>query len=288
MVESLKPIKIVNSLAEMTETSSSVRGRGQKIGLVPTMGYLHAGHQALIEEAARVCDFVIVSIFVNPLQFGPGEDLERYPRNIERDMEIARQAGAGLLFVPAAADITPLDLMFSVDPGPLKDVLCGQYRPGHFEGVCTIVLKLLHVTRPDFAIFGWKDAQQFVILRKMVQDLNVPVELAALETIREPDGLALSSRNAYLNEDERGAAPAISRELAAIRDALLANPEQPVLPIIEQAKDDLNTLPGLRVQYIELTTLNTLRPLAVAEPGNSLLAAAVFAGSARLIDNVRF
>jgi pantoate--beta-alanine ligase len=288
MAEMMTDLQIVTSLSEMTAISASARESGKKIGLVPTMGYLHDGHRALIEEASRGCDFVIVSIFVNPLQFGPGEDLDRYPRDLQRDMNVAARAGAALLFVPGPEEFTPLDLLFAIDPGPMKEVLCGQFRPGHFEGVCTIVLKLFNVTRPDVAFFGWKDAQQFIILQKMVKDLNVPVDLKAVETVREGDGLAMSSRNAYLSAEERACAPAISRVLSATREQLLKDPDASVTAVIDEAKEDLNSIHGMRVQYMELVSKNSLRPINAVDQGNTLLATAVFVGEARLIDNTRF
>lgn len=269
--------------------------------LVPTMGFLHEGHLSLVRAARAWADGgvgdaasgdvrdkgkVLVSIFINPLQFGPGEDFEKYPRDFQRDFDLLEQAGADLVFLPEAADMTPGNMIFKVDPGRMGDVLCGRYRPGHFEGVATIVTKLFQATRPGRAIFGWKDAQQFLLLRKMVRDLNIPVELQALETMRESDGLAMSSRNSYLTPGQRAAAPAIHAALKRVRQQVDAG-ELNTGKLLGELRRSLSADPLLKLEYAEAVSMDALEPVDTVAPGNTLIAVAVFAGDTRLIDNIR-
>lgn len=278
-------MKIVKSATEMTrlaETWSYHSG----CAIVPTMGALHEGHLALVSRAKSAADRVIVSIFVNPLQFGPGEDFDRYPRNLERDSELLQSAGADIVFSPNADVMTPADMRVTVDPGPMGDVLCGQYRPGHFRGVCTIVSKLFHITRPGQAYFGWKDAQQFIILRKMVQDLNLPVAMHGVDTKRESDGLAMSSRNAYLKPEERRAATVLSEALEKARVSY-SNGQNSTAYLVVQIQETIAAEPLARLQYCEARSMDTLEPVDSVLPGNTLIAVAAHFGETRLIDNIR-
>lgn len=267
------------------------RGRAD-IALVPTMGALHAGHAALIRRAARLAPRVVVTVFVNPLQFGPGEDLARYPRDLAGDAALAREAGATCMFAPGADDLTPAGAPFSVDPGPMADALCGASRPGHFRGVATIVAKLFHLVSPRVAVFGWKDAQQLLLLRRMAVDLDFGVEIAGMDTVREPDGLALSSRNRYLSPPERRRAPAMARGLAAAGELARAAAEQGRTADARELEDTvagaMEREGGFRVDYVSCVDAHTLESVdGVAPGGRALLAAAGWIGATRLIDNVR-
>lgn len=257
-----------------------------RTALVPTMGALHAGHLKLVKAARTGSDRVIVSIFVNPLQFGPSEDFDRYPRDLQGDMERLAAAGADLLFAPDVREFTPASMRFFVDPGALGERLCGQYRPGHFRGVATIVSKLFQVVRPGQAFFGWKDAQQFVLLRKMVHDLNMPLTLHGVETERELDGLAMSSRNLYLTPAQRAAAPAIFQALSQAKARADAG-ELQTGSLLQSIRDTLALQPELRLQYAEAVAMDTLDPIDNVIRGNTLIAVAVHAGGTRLIDNVQ-
>lgn len=254
--------------------------------LVPTMGALHEGHLEIVRAAKGRNGRVVVSIFVNPLQFGPSEDFGRYPRNLDRDAELLAQAGADVLFSPDAEAITPPGMLFSVDPGPMADVLCGRYRPGHFRGVATIVTKLFQVVRPGHAYFGWKDAQQFILLSKMVRDLNIPVQMHGRETVREPDGLAMSSRNAYLNGKQRAAAPVLYRALENARN-IATEGGHDAESLLQGIRQEIDSEPLLKLQYAEAVSLETLEPVDTVVPGHTLVAVAAYAGDTRLIDNVR-
>jgi pantoate--beta-alanine ligase len=262
-----------------------MRAAGERIALVPTMGYLHEGHLALLDRAAGAADRVVLSIFVNPLQFGPGEDLGRYPRDLERDLALAAERGATLAFVPDEGEMYPEGTPeVTVDPGPMADRLCGAFRPGHFRGVLTVVAKLFHVVRPDVAVFGLKDFQQAVLVRRMVRDLDLPVEIDLAPTTREEDGLAMSSRNALLSTDERMQAAGIHRALLRIRERFAAG-ETDARVLAGEAREELGRYPLLRPQYVEIVDAETLDRVERAGPG-SVAAAAVHAGETRLIDNV--
>lgn len=264
------------------------RTAGKPIAFVPTMGYLHKGHAALIRRAAELADIVVVSVFVNPLQFGPNEDFERYPRNPGGDIAIAEPAGATHFFMPEAQELTPPDLTTRIDPGPLADALCGTSRPGHFAGVTTIVAKLLNVVQPSVAVFGWKDAQQLVILRKMAKDLSIPVQLEGVETVRERDGLALSSRNSYLTSEQRQQAPVLYRALSEAREKAQSAGEVSAAELVAEIRNKIESESAARIDYISIVRLDDLKPLEAVEPGNTMIALAAFLGSTRLIDNVRF
>jgi pantoate--beta-alanine ligase len=266
---------------------TAARGRGQRIGLVPTMGALHDGHAQLIAECRREAEMVAVSIFVNPTQFGPGEDLDRYPRSLDDDVRRCEAAGASLVFAPTVGTVYPNGSVstFVEVPG-LSDVLEGASRPGHFRGVATVVLKLLEIVQPDLAVFGQKDYQQQLLVRRLVEDLHVPVVVRTMRTVREPDGLALSSRNRYLKSEERQAAVVLYRALLAAKHGVKAG-EQDADRIRQILRDTLESQPAVKVDYAEVAdgeTLEPLRDLGKGRPAVALLAARV--GSTRLIDNM--
>jgi pantoate--beta-alanine ligase len=256
---------------------------GCTIGLVPTMGYLHDGHASLIRRAAADNDKVVVSVFVNPMQFGVSEDLAEYPRDIERDGDVCRQNGVHLLFSPDAGELYPDGFCSFVDMSGLTDALCGRSRPALFRGVCTVVAKLFHIIQPHTAYFGQKDAQQLAIIRRMTADLNLPVNIVGCPVVREPDGLALSSRNKHLNPAERKAALCLSAGLAEGR-RLLENGETDVRRIKAAVRAPMEAEPLARVDYAELVDADGMRPAAAAHRP-LLCAAAVFIGATRLIDN---
>jgi pantoate--beta-alanine ligase len=259
-------------------------GRGQKVGLVPTMGALHEGHASLIRAARGETGLVVVSIFVNPTQFGPGEDLSRYPRPLEKDLDICRREGADVVFTPSAGEMYPEGFATSVCVAGMSEKMCGAFRPGHFDGVCTVVAKLLAIVAPDLAYFGEKDAQQLAIIRRMAADLNLPPEIRGCPIVREPDGLAMSSRNAYLSADERRRAPALS---AALADAklMLAAGERDAAKVAAAVRRRLEAAAGLELQYVAVVDPDTLADLTrIAD--KVLVAVAAKVGAARLIDNV--
>lgn len=253
------------------------------VGFVPTMGALHAGHESLVTRARRECASVVVSIFVNPLQFAPHEDFDRYPRTPEADARRLRAAGADVLFMPSRHEMYPAGVQVAVAPGALARYLEGERRPGFFEGVATVVLKLFNFIRPDAAYFGQKDAQQLAVVARMVADLDVPVKIVACPTVREPDGLAVSSRNAYLDERERRTAPHLYRALQQIARSL-AGGERSVAAAVAQAEAEL---PPLKLEYLAVVEPAVFEPLTSAPPHARLLAVgAAYAGATRLIDNI--
>jgi pantoate--beta-alanine ligase len=260
------------------------RGRGLRVGLVPTMGALHEGHASLIRAARAECGRVVVSVFVNPTQFGPGEDLSRYPRPIEKDMALCRREGADLVFNPPAAEMYPDGAATTIHVAGLGEKMCGAFRPGHFDGVCTVVAKLLDIAQPDVAYFGEKDAQQLAVVRRMVADLDLPVEVCGCPLVREPDGLALSSRNAYLSAEDRRRALALSAALAEVRAALLAG-ERRAAPLRDRLRGQLQAAEGVELQYAVVVDPDTLDDLDRIED-RVLAAVAARVGSTRLIDNV--
>ncbi len=251
------------------------------------MGALHGGHyEGLIPAARARAERVCVSIFVNPTQFGPGEDYERYPRSLQSDLEGCEAQGVDVVFAPAPDAIYPPGYQTYVSVEELTEPLCGHSRPGHFRGVTTVVLKLLMLAQPTVAVFGWKDAQQLLAIRRMVEDLNVPTEIVGVETVREPDGLAISSRNQYLTPEQRAAAPQIHKGLRAAAEAF-ASGERDIETLLGLARRRIASAGLPRIDYLEARSLKTLAPLARAEPGNTLIAVAVYLGKARLIDNIR-
>lgn len=249
---------------------------------MPTMGALHEGHLSLVDRARELADGVVVSVFVNPTQFGPDEDYEAYPRDLEGDLEMAETRGAHLVFAPPASEMYPREQSIWVDPGPLADRMCGRERPGHFRGVLTVVLKLLHVVQPDVAVFGRKDFQQAVLIRRMTEELNLPVEIAAAPVVREEDGLAMSSRNEYLSEDEREAARSLSGALRQVRRAFGEGERDPGR-LAGLARDVMEEA-GAEVEYVEIVDPAGLDRVERAD-GDSVCAVAAHVGDTRLIDN---
>jgi pantoate--beta-alanine ligase len=275
---------VLDSPRAMTAWSEAARGRGERVALVPTMGYLHEGHLALVREARRHADLVGVSIFVNPTQFGPNEDLGRYPRDLAGDLAKLAGAGADVTFVPPAAAMYPAGYQSFVQVRELEKGLCGDRRPGHFVGVATVVLKLLNIARPHVALFGEKDYQQLMVVRRMVRDLDVPVEIVAVPTLREADGLAMSSRNSYLSAPDRARAAALYRGLSAARTRHAAG-ERRAPALIEAAAAEIGPAVD-RVDYIEVRDAETLAPVDPVD-GPAVVLVAAFVGTTRLIDNVR-
>jgi pantoate--beta-alanine ligase len=257
---------------------------GLRVGLVPTMGALHAGHVSLLRAARAETGLVVVSIFVNPTQFGPHEDFNRYPRPFREDLEVCGREGVALVFAPAADDVYPPGYCTYVTTEGLQDTLCGASRPGHFRGVCTVVLKLFNIVRPNVAYFGQKDAQQALIIRRMVADLNVPVAVRVCPTVREPDGLALSSRNQYLDPEQRRQAVVLSAALAETRDRVAAG-ERDGAAVRKALADRVAQTRGATLDYAAVVSAETLRPVDRLE-GTVLLALAVKFGGTRLIDNM--
>jgi pantoate--beta-alanine ligase len=277
-------MEILTTARLMRERAAAARAAGRRLGLVPTMGALHAGHLSLIERARRDGTFVVVSIYVNPLQFGPREDLASYPRDPDGDARKTRQAGADVLFVPADGEIHLPGHRTRVEVEGMQDVLCGRSRPGHFRGVTTVVAKLFALVAPDAAYFGEKDAQQLRIIRHMARDLHSGVEVIGCPTVREADGLALSSRNAYLSPAERRAAPVLNRALGAAAARARAG-ERDAAGLAALVRDAIAAEPLARLDYAEAVDAATLEPVATIDRP-VLLAAAAWFGRARLIDNV--
>ncbi|WP_119695736.1 pantoate--beta-alanine ligase [Microbacterium halotolerans] len=276
-------MKIIRTIAEVRATVAEVRASGSTVSLVPTMGAFHEGHLSLMRTARAQNEFVVVSLFVNPTQFGANEDLGSYPRDEERDARLAREAGADVLFVPPASEVYPDGFATTIHVSGITDVLCGAVRgPGHFDGVATVVAKLFGIVAPDVAYFGQKDAQQVVVVRRLVRDLNFPVRIEACPIVREPDGLAMSSRNAYLDAASRERATALNRALDAA-EALVRSGERRAAPVLAAARGVLVGW-GIDPEYVELRDPDDL--VALDEIGDrSMLAVAARVGTARLIDN---
>lgn len=274
----------VTGAGELRAWRRAQREQGRRVGFVPTMGFLHEGHLGLIDAARAASDTVAVSIFVNPLQFAPSEDLARYPRNLARDRALSRERGAALLFVPDAGTMYPPGSDVRVVPGPLGDRWEGAMRPGHFTGVLTVVAKLFHLVEPDVACFGQKDIQQATLVRRMVRDLDWPLRIEVVPISRESDGLALSSRNVYLAPEERGQALGLSRSVRAAADAF-ASGERSAARLEDLARRELASYPGLTVDYIAIVEPEDLTPVDAIEHG-TIVAIAGRVGSTRLIDNV--
>ena len=274
--------EVVSGIAEIRARLARVRAGS--VGLVPTMGALHRGHEALLEAARRANDFVVVSIFVNPIQFDRKEDLANYPRTMEQDLQSCSRHGVDLVFAPSATDLYPGEQLTFVESPLLSAHLCGAHRPGHFRGVATVVLKLFNIVQPDRAYFGEKDAQQLAIIRRMVEDLNVPVAVVSVATIREPDGLALSSRNRHLTSRERSIAPVLSRALRRAA-ATVERGERSVAAIRESAMAMFDSFPEARVEYFEVVDPVTMQPVTIVT-GPVLIAGAIWIGATRLIDNI--
>ena len=276
-------MQVLSTVHEMRAACRAVRKSGQSLALVPTMGALHAGHIALVRAARAKCDVVAASIFVNPTQFGPNEDFSKYPRTFEKDCALLEAEGVALLFAPQWEEMYPKGASTFVEVEGVGDRLDGRSRPGHFRGVATVVAKLFHIVGPHKAFFGQKDAAQVAVLRSMVRDLNFPLDLVVCPTVRELDGLALSSRNRYLSAEERGRALVLSRALNVIAAAYGAG-QKDVARLLEAGHSVLATEPDVRIDYLEIVNADTLLPLTEAVPG-ALVAVAAYLGATRLIDN---
>lgn len=279
-------MKNISNIKEIRQIISEWKSQGISIGLVPTMGYLHDGHKSLIEQARRENDKVVVSIFVNPMQFGPNEDFEKYPRNLEYDFQMCSQAGADIVFTPSVTEMYASKNLVYIDVDELGDCLCGAARLGHFRGVCTVVAKLFNIVMPDRAYFGEKDAQQLAIIKRMVQDLNFDIEIVPCPIIRESDGLAISSRNSYLSAQERQATVIISKSLKLAKQMLCQG--QRNAEIIKQLIiDKISSEPLAHINYVDIVDAVTLKPVSnITTP--ILVAVAVYIGETRLIDNFSF
>lgn len=275
----------VTTVQQLRDAVAQARRAGQRIGLVPTMGNLHAGHVSLIEQARRSADFIVASIFVNPLQFGVNEDLDKYPRTLVADQERLLQAGCNLLFAPSVEEMYPdgMNVQTRVSVPHLSEGLCGASRPGHFEGVATVVNKLFNMVQPDLAVFGEKDFQQLAVIRAMVRDLNMPIQIIGEPTVRAEDGLALSSRNGYLTPEQRAAAPALYRTLQHIA-AGIGRGQRDFAALVAEGQAQL-TAAGFRPDYLEVRHAVSLRP-AVIDDRDLVVLAAAYLGNTRLIDNL--
>ncbi len=279
-------MEIIKTISEVRRITAAWKQEGLSIGFVPTMGYLHEGHQSLIERAASENDRVVASVFVNPLQFGPTEDFSSYPRDLERDMAVCGSAGAHMIFHPEAGEMYFPDFCTYVDMDSLTEGLCGKSRPGHFRGVCTVVLKLFNIVGADRAYFGEKDAQQLAVIRRMVRDLSMGIEIVGCPIIREKDGLAKSSRNTYLSPTEREAALILKKSLDAGRK--LANEgERNAKKIVDAIRENLLTEPLARLDYVELVDALTMEKVEIVDR-KVLVAVAAYVGKTRLIDNFFF
>jgi len=276
-------MQIFSDPREMQIRAEDLRRDGRKLALCPTMGYLHAGHVTLHEEGRRRSDVLVVSIFVNPMQFGPNEDLARYPRDLEGDLEKAKQAGCDYAFVPGADAMYPPGFQTRIAVVEVEKGLCGVARPGHFQGVATVVTKLFHIVKPHLAVFGEKDYQQLVLIRRLVRDLDLDIDVVGMPIVREADGLALSSRNAYLSPAERQEALVLSRGLAR-GEELHRQGERAAAKLVEAVRQVVATAPSARIEYVELRDAETLAPVDEVG-GPALLALAVHIGKTRLIDN---
>lgn len=277
-------MQVAESISQVRESVKAARRTGQTVGLVPTMGALHAGHLSLVAAATEACDFVVVTIFVNPTQFGPQEDLNSYPRPLEQDLSRCRDAGVDVVFVPSVAEMYPQEQVSWVEVERLTDCLCGQARPSHFRGVTTVCTKLFNIAQADTVFFGQKDAQQALVIQRMVADLNMPGEIRICPTVREEDGLAMSSRNRYLGLEERAQATVLYRALCACRDRILAG-QRETATLEAQMAADLQETPLVVLEYATILDVTSLTPVTPLQ-GTVLIAIAAQVGSARLIDNI--
>lgn len=276
-------MRIIEFVSEMQQLADEWRRQGKRIGFVPTMGFLHEGHLALMGEAKRRADVVAVSVFVNPTQFGPNEDFECYPRDMERDIRLCTEVGVDVIFAPRVSEMYPDGYQTSVEVSKVTTPLCGRTRPGHFRGVTTVVAKLFHCVKPHIAIFGQKDYQQWVAVRRMVRDLNMDIEIVSYPTVRESDGLAMSSRNTYLSPAEREIALRLSRSLRAAQE-LVDRGEIYGEAVLMKVREVLESGGGLRIDYVQLCHPDTLDDVLTVD-GCAVLLMAAFIGKTRLIDN---
>ncbi len=277
-------LKLYPTIHEMRNASRDFRRAGKRLGFVPTMGALHEGHLSLVRAARASCDTVAASIFVNPTQFGPNEDLAKYPRTFERDREFLEREGVDLLFAPSVEEMYPAGAVTWVTVDELSDKLDGRSRPGHFRGVATVVAKLFHIVEPDAAFFGQKDAAQVAVIRRMVRDLALPVKIMVYPIVRDPDGLAMSSRNAYLNAEQRKQALALHRSLVRVHELVDAG-ERNAEKLVAAARQEFAAENSVRLDYFEIVNPETLDPVPEVSRG-ALVAVAAFVGRTRLIDNI--
>ena len=295
----MEPVKVINTIAEVKNIIKRLKAGGRTIGFVPTMGYFHEGHLDLMRRSLKECDETFISIFVNPMQFGPREDLAAYPRDLQRDLALSSGAGVKYIFNPSAKEIYPDGFQTVIKAGPLADGFCGVSRPGHFDGVCTIVAKLFNIITPDFAYFGMKDYQQLKIIEKMTADLNMGVNIVKCPTVREKDGLAMSSRNSYLSQAGRAAAPALARGIQKAGGKVIElifnqqNPAEEILTVITaEFKTDLIKNGFDSLDYFKIADAETLDefkdPAALRLADQIYIAAAAYIGKTRLIDNIVF
>ena len=275
---------LIETIVALRDACDQARASGLTVGLVPTMGYLHDGHRSLMRAARAETSFVVVTIFVNPLQFGPGEDLGRYPRDLAGDLDACTHEGVDVVFAPSVAEMYPQPSATTVHVSGLTEGLCGAHRPGHFDGVTTVVSKLFSIVGPSRAYFGRKDAQQLAVVTRMAADLDLPVEVVGCPLMREADGLALSSRNAYLSDEHRRAAPVLFRSLRAAADAVVAGERDPH-KLIGTIRAVVASEPDIELEYVEVRDAATIAPIAAVD-GDVLVAVAARIGGTRLIDNV--
>lgn len=276
-------MKIITNVREIQDLALSLKREGRRIAFVPTMGYLHEGHASLLREGRTRGDVLVLSIFVNPIQFGPNEDLERYPRNLDNDCAIARACGVDIVFTPTAAEMYPSGFQTSIRVRELSLPLCGANRPGHFDGVATVVTKLFNLVQPDVALFGMKDFQQLAVIRRMTLDLSLPVEIVGMPIVRESDGLAMSSRNAYLTADQRQSALCLSRAIRLVRERYAAG-EHNAETLLTAARELILAEPAAAIDYLEFRDAGTLETVSTVSD-TTLMALAVKIGTTRLIDN---
>ena len=276
-------VTVTRTPAEVKEVIKDWKKQGYSIGLVPTMGYLHEGHGSLIKRAVEENDKVMVSVFVNPIQFGPNEDLETYPRDFDADLKMIESLGADMVFHPEPSDMYASDFSTTISVAGVSENLCGARRPGHFNGVCTVVTKLFNLSEADRAYFGQKDAQQLAVVRRMVRDLNANIEIIGCPIIREDDGLAKSSRNTYLSSEERKAATVLNKALCAGKQ-MVEEGEKSALTVKSRIEDIISKEPLAKIDYVEITDWNSIEPVDIID-GSILCAIAVYIGNTRLIDN---
>lgn len=277
-------MEVVRDIKEMQKIADQLKQEGKRIGLVPTMGYLHDGHLSLVRKVKDLCDVIVVSIFVNPTQFGPGEDFKRYPRDEEGDKAKLEGEAVDFLFIPEAGDMYPSGYQTYVDVTDVSKGLCGDFRPGHFRGVATVVAKLFNIVKPDAAIFGEKDYQQLLVIKRMVEDLNFDIKIIPGVLIREEDGIAMSSRNAYLSPEERQRALILNRSLLKGKD-LFQSGERKASILLKAVKESIKSMDGVTLQYVEIRDVETLEKIENVD-NPAVIALAAIVGFVRLIDNI--
>lgn len=277
-------MKVVDTIPRMSTLVKIFKKEGKSIGLVPTMGYLHEGHLSLVRAAKKHVDVAVMSIFVNPIQFGPKEDFEKYPRDFKRDEELATSAGVDIIFAPSTEEMYPDGYSTYVNVERLTETMCGRSRPGHFKGVTTVVAKLFNIVRPDIAYFGQKDAQQAIVVKKMAADLNMSIEIKMMPTVREQDGLAMSSRNVYLSPEERKDAVVLYESLKNA-ETLIKSGERDAKKVSRAIEESVKKVPTAKIDYVSVTDAVRLKELSKVS-GETLIALAVFIGKTRLIDNI--